>query len=77
MNGTTYPLFDEIVPQVYNSTVSGFTNDWNYQLSQFAPEYRDAMGVGISINNSAGAPYNWSTVNQPQVNAQRNSAGTN
>lgn len=76
VNGTTYPLFDEIVPQVYNSTVNGFTNDWNYQLNQFAGDYRDQTGAGISINNSAGAPYNWATINQPQVNVQRNSAGT-
>lgn len=76
VDGETYPLFDEIVPQVYNSTVNGFVNDWNYQLSQFDPGYRDAMGAGISINNSAGAPYNWATISQPQVNAQRNSAGT-
>lgn len=76
VDGTTYPLFDEIVPQVYNSTVNGFTNDWNYQLSQFDPSYRESTGAGISINNSAGAPYNWTSINQPQVNAQRNTAGT-
>ncbi len=76
VDGVTYPLFDEITPQIYNSTVSGFTNDWNYQLNQFAASYRDSIGAGISINNSAGAPYNWSTINQPQVNSQRSSTGT-
>lgn len=76
VDGVTYRLFDEIVPQVYNSTVNGFTNDWNYQLSQFDSAYRDSTGAGISINNSAGAPYNWATINQPQVNAQRAAAGT-
>jgi uncharacterized lipoprotein YddW (UPF0748 family) len=76
VDGVTRPLFDEIVPQVYNSTVNGFSNDWNYQLSQMDPAYRESIGVGISINNSAGAPYNWASINQPQVNAQRNATGT-
>lgn len=71
VNGVTYPLFDEVTPQVYNSTVNGFTNDWNNQLSKFDANRRDDYGVGISINNSAGAPYNWNTINLPQVNSQR------
>jgi uncharacterized lipoprotein YddW (UPF0748 family) len=76
VNGQSMPLFDEIVPQVYNSTVTGFTNDWNYQLSQFDSVDRADYGAGISINNSAGAPYNWETINKLQANVQRNSAGT-
>jgi uncharacterized lipoprotein YddW (UPF0748 family) len=76
VDGVSYPLVDEVIPQVYRSTASSFNNEWANQLNQVSQAERGDLGAGISINNSAGAPYDWTNVNLPQVNSQRNASGT-
>lgn len=76
VDGVTYPLFDEIIPQVYRSSASSFNNEWQSEISVMNPADLDSLAAGISINNSSGAPYDWNSVNGPQVAAQRNSAAT-
>ena len=67
VNGQNMPLFDEIIPQVYRSTASGFSSEWASEISSTNAARRGDLAAGISINNSSGAPYNWATVNLPQV----------
>ena len=77
VNGVTKPTFDEITPQIYSSSASNFSGVWNQNLAALNPALRGTYGVGISINNSAGAPYDWATINKPQVDTERstNTAG--
>lgn len=76
VDGVTYPLVDEVIPQVYRSTATSFNNEWSTQLNQVTQAERADLAAGISINNSAGAPYDWTSINLPQVNSQRNASGT-
>jgi uncharacterized lipoprotein YddW (UPF0748 family) len=71
VNGVMKPTFDEITPQIYSSIPSNFAGVWNQNLAALDPALRDSYGVGISINNSAGAPYDWTTINKPQVDTER------
>ena len=77
VHGVTKPTFDEITPQIYSSNPSNFSGVWNQNLAALNPALRGTYGVGISINNSAGAPYDWTTINKPQVDTERstNTAG--
>ena len=76
VNGVTSPLFDEITPQIYSSLPNNFAGVWDQNLAALNPATRGSYSVGISINNSAGAPYDWATINKPQVDKSRATTGT-
>lgn len=70
-------MFDELIPQVYRSTAANFDASWDGTGSittggqvQFFGNRRGDFAAGISINNSAGAPYPWSEL-QPMADQVR------
>ena len=76
VNGVARPTFDEITPQVYSSSASYFTSALNTDFAKANVPAGTLYATGISIDNSSGPDYDWSSVNQPQVDAQRGKAGT-
>ncbi len=76
VNGQTVPMFDEFIPQVYRSTASSFTSEWNSEVAVINQARKGDLAAGISINNGSGVAYDWTTINLPQVNSQRAATGT-